>query len=211
VKNTAKALGLLAVMTWLALTLPLEIAPAVAAPGATFDADGVWGISEQGTDKQGASCDRWATGPGSSPTAISDTDPGIQSPPTNDENHVRYGAEDTDAAACHPFANQSGFAFDDLRNLLEKEEFDSFCSPDDRASPPRSFEEFISQESCYTPDKAGGIRVNIAPFQRAGFLSSPVLSEKDLEKAIVDRAKYRADERRLCRLGKLRCPSWWKP
>jgi hypothetical protein len=112
VKNTAKALGLLAVMTLLALTLPLEIAPAVAAPGATFDADGVWGISEQGTEKQGASCDRWATGPGSNPTAISDTDPGIQSPPTNDENHVRYGAEDTDAAACHPFANQSGFAFD---------------------------------------------------------------------------------------------------
>jgi hypothetical protein len=59
-----------------------------------------------------ASCDRWATGPGSSPSAISDTDPGIQSPPANDENQIRYGAEDTDAAACHPFANQSGFGFD---------------------------------------------------------------------------------------------------
>ncbi len=110
--NTSKPLGLLAVMILLALALPLGMAPAAAASDVTFDADGVWGISEQGTDEQGASCDRWATGPGTSPTAISDTDPGIQSPPTNDENHIRYGAEDTDAADCHPFANQSGFAFD---------------------------------------------------------------------------------------------------
>jgi hypothetical protein len=108
----AKAPRLLAVMMPLVLALFLAIAPTAAAADATFDADGVWGISEQGTDGQGASCDRWATGPGSSPSAVSDTDPGIQSPPTNDENHIRYGAEDTDAADCHPFANQSGFGFD---------------------------------------------------------------------------------------------------
>jgi hypothetical protein len=41
-------------MMLLALALPLEIAPAAAAPDATFDADGVWEISEQGTGEQGA-------------------------------------------------------------------------------------------------------------------------------------------------------------
>ncbi len=101
-------------MMLLALALPLTLALATAAPDPTVDVDGVWGISEQGTGGQGASCDRWATGPGGSPSAISDTDPAIQSPPTNDENQIRYGAEDTDAAHCHPFANQSGFGFDGM-------------------------------------------------------------------------------------------------
>ena len=63
-KHRAKALGLLAAMMPLALALPLTLALAAAATAPTVD--GVWGISEQGTGGQGASCDRWAArGPGS--------------------------------------------------------------------------------------------------------------------------------------------------
>ena len=111
-KHNARVLRLPAVMMLLALALPLTLALAAPTPDPTVDVDGVWGISEQGTGGQGASCDRWATGPGSSPSAISDTDPSIQSPPTKDENQIRYGAEDTEAALCNLFANQSGFGFD---------------------------------------------------------------------------------------------------
>jgi len=50
-KHNAKVLRLPAVMMLPALALALEIAPAAAAPDATFDADGVWEISEQGTMK----------------------------------------------------------------------------------------------------------------------------------------------------------------
>ncbi len=96
---------------YLVSSIALAIAPAASAQNPIVDVDGVWGISEQGTAGQGASCDRWATGPGGSPSAVSDTDPGIQSPPANDENQIRYGAEDIEAAPCHPFANQSGFGF----------------------------------------------------------------------------------------------------
>ena len=75
----------------------------------------VWGIPEQGTDKQGANFDRWATGPGGSPSTISDTGPAIQNQATNDENQIRYGAQDTneDPPPSLPFADQSGFGFAD--------------------------------------------------------------------------------------------------
>ena len=78
------------------------------------DIDGVWGMPDQGTDGQGANCDRWATGPGGGPSAISDTDPGIQNQAINDENQVRYGAQDVsgDPPPCHDFAGQSGFGFE---------------------------------------------------------------------------------------------------
>lgn len=79
----------------------------------TVDVDGVWGISEQGTAGEGANCDRWASGWGSDPSAVSDTDPRIQDVATNDANHIRYGARDTnyDPPPCLSFADQSGFAF----------------------------------------------------------------------------------------------------
>jgi hypothetical protein len=51
--------------------------------------------------------------------------------------------------------------------------------------------------------------VNIAPLQRAGLLAADVLAAKDVEKAIADRAEWRADERRWCREGKLPQPGWW--
>ncbi len=72
----------------LALASCLANSPAVVGP--QVHVDGLWGIPDQGTDGQGANCDRWATGPGGSPNAISDTDPGIQAQATNDENQIRW-------------------------------------------------------------------------------------------------------------------------
>ena len=48
-----------------------------------------------------------------------------------------------------------------------------------------------------------------AALQKAGLLAADVLSKKDVDKAIADRAEWRADERRWCREGKLPQPGWW--
>ena len=66
-----------------------------------------------------------------------------------------------------------------------------------------------AQESAYAPDINDGVRVNIAPLQKAGILAAEVLAAKDVDKAIADRAEWRADERRWCREGKLPQPGWW--
>jgi hypothetical protein len=91
----------------------------MASKAADIDVDGVWGISEQGTDKQGANCDRWASGWGGSPDAISDTDPGIQNTVNNDTNQYRYGAQDVnyDPPPCLNFADQSGFTFEGVTGI----------------------------------------------------------------------------------------------
>jgi len=77
------------------------------------------------------------------------------------------------------------------------------------ASPPQSVADFITQESRYAPDINDGVRVNIAPIQKAGLLHADVLDAKDADKAIADRAEWRADERRWVREGKLPQPGWW--
>ena len=101
-KHNAKVQELMAVMMTLTLALASCQAnpPAVTGPHARVDVDGVWGISDPGTDGEGANCDRWATGPGGSPSAISDTDPGIQNQATNDKNQIRYGAQDVNDDPC---------------------------------------------------------------------------------------------------------------
>jgi hypothetical protein len=83
------------------------------------DIDGIWGISEQGTAEQGANCDRWASGWGGSPDAISDTDPGIQNSSKNDTNQYRYGAQDVnyEPPPCLNFSDQSGFTFDGVKDI----------------------------------------------------------------------------------------------
>lgn len=88
--------------------------------------------------------------------------------------------------------------------------FDKFASLDGKRLPPKTTQEFIEQEGAYYPDINDGVRVNIAPLQKAGLLASEVLPGKDLDKAIADRAEWRADERRWCREGKLPMPGWWK-
>ena len=53
-----------------------------------------------------------------------------------------------------------------------------------------------------------GVRVNIAPLQLAGVLASDVLKPTDAKKALADRARWRADERRWVRDGKLPRCGW---
>jgi len=60
------------------------------------------------------------------------------------------------------------------------------------------------------PDINDGVRVNIAPLQKAGLVTADVLAGKGLDKAIADRASWRDDERRWCREGKLPKPGWWE-
>ena len=88
--------------------------------------------------------------------------------------------------------------------------YDQISSLDERRSPPRTVVEFIAQESAYAPDVNDGVRVNIVPLQRAGLRPAEVITKKDVEKAIADRAEWRADERRWRREGKLPYPGWWK-
>jgi hypothetical protein len=88
--------------------------------------------------------------------------------------------------------------------------FDAVTSLDGQRPPPQSIADFITQESRYAPDVNDGVRVNIAPIQKAGLLHADVLDAKDADKAIADRAEWRADERRWVREGKLPQPGWWK-
>ncbi len=103
----------------------------------------------------------------------------------------------------------SGFSGGDLETLIAKESLDKWTSRDGRTSPPTSREALLSQERRYDPDLNDGVRINVAPLQRAGLLAADVLAAKDVEKAIADRAEWRADERRWCREGKLPQPGWW--
>jgi len=86
---------------------------------------------------------------------------------------------------------------------------DEVSSLDGRRAAPATISDFIQQESFYAPDLNDGVRVNIAPLQRAGLLAADVLAAKDVDKAIADRAEWRADERRWVREGKLPRPGWW--
>jgi hypothetical protein len=103
-----------------------------------------------------------------------------------------------------------GFASPALAQVAVKEPLDRWTSRDGQATQPANRAEFEAQEMRYDPDINDGVRVNIAPLQKYGLLAADVLDAKDLEKAIADRAEWRADERRWCREGKLPLPGWWK-
>jgi hypothetical protein len=102
-----------------------------------------------------------------------------------------------------------GFESDLLNEFSGKEPLDRWTASGENAAPPATREVFVQQERAYNPDRNDGVRVNIAPLQKAGLLASPVLAAKDVDKAIADRATWRADERRWCRQGKLPRPGWW--
>ena len=87
--------------------------------------------------------------------------------------------------------------------------YDQISALDSTRTTPSTVEEFMKQESAYVPDINDGVRVNIAPLQRAGILAADVLPGKDIDKAIANRADWRSDERRWCREGKLPQPGWW--
>jgi len=94
--------------------------------------------------------------------------------------------------------------------LAKQEMYDQLSSLNAKRPPPKTVREFMQQESLYQPDINDGVRVNIAPLQKAGLLTKNVLAGKDMEKAISDRAAWRDDERRWCREGKLPKPGWWE-
>jgi hypothetical protein len=105
---------------------------------------------------------------------------------------------------------QAGFESEALAKIADKEPLDKWTSRDGEREHPRERDAFMAQERRYDPDINDGVRVNIAPLQKAGLLAADVLAAKDLDKAISDRAQWRGDERRWCREGKLPRPGWWK-
>jgi len=102
-----------------------------------------------------------------------------------------------------------GFVCEALDKHAAREPLDRWTSRDGSAPAPASPDAFLAQERKYDPDLNDGVRVNIAPLQHAGLLAADVLAARDLDKAIADRAEWRADERRWCREGKLPRPGWW--
>lgn len=106
-------------------------------------------------------------------------------------------------------AAENGFSSKVLDRIAKKEPLDAWCSIDGRRPAPADQDAFLRQERAYIPDINDGVRVNVAPLQKAGLLAVDVIAKKDLEKAISDRAEWRADERRWCREGKLPKCGWW--
>jgi hypothetical protein len=103
---------------------------------------------------------------------------------------------------------EHGFASAELDALIEKEPRDRWSG--DGVLPPSSREDLLARERAWAVDINDGVRVNIAPLQLAGVLASDVLKEADAKKAIADRARWRADERRWVREGVLPRCGWMR-
>ncbi|MCL4835282.1 MAG: hypothetical protein KJZ86_22780, partial [Caldilineaceae bacterium] len=101
---------------------------------------------------------------------------------------------------------EGGFACGELEKLLAAEPLDRWAG--DGVFPPGSRAELLAQEEGWQVDVNDGVRVNVAPLQQAGLLAVDVLAKKDVSKAIADRARWRSDERRWVRAGKLPRCGW---
>jgi hypothetical protein len=101
---------------------------------------------------------------------------------------------------------QQGFACEELSTLLAQELLD--CWSGNGLLPPADRDALMRAEEAWRVDINDGVRVNIAPLQLAGVLGSDVLKVQEARKAIADRARWRADERRLVREGKLPRCGW---
>lgn len=101
---------------------------------------------------------------------------------------------------------EEGFACPELDKLAAAEPLDRW-SGDGTIAPP-SRDAFLGQERAWAVDINDGVRVNIAPLQLAGLVAADVLRPADARKAVADRARWRADERRWTREGKLPRPGW---
>lgn len=102
-----------------------------------------------------------------------------------------------------------GFACAELDTLLAQEPLDRWSG--DGYLPPTSASALAQAERAWHVDLNDGVRVNIAPLQLEGLLAADVLKASDAKKAIADRARWRADERRWVRAGKLPRPGWVDP
>ncbi|MEI6043520.1 MAG: hypothetical protein WCS37_03905, partial [Chloroflexota bacterium] len=100
---------------------------------------------------------------------------------------------------------ETGFACSELDKQLEKEPLDRWCG-DGYLAPSK--DEFWHNERAWKVDLNDGVRVNIAPLQLVGLLTSEVLKAADAKKAIADRVRWRSDERRWVREGKLPRCGW---
>jgi hypothetical protein len=101
---------------------------------------------------------------------------------------------------------EQGFACTELDALLAQEQLDRWSG--DGYTAPESQEALLRREQSFRVDINDGVRVNIAPLQLAGVLTSEVLKLADARKAIADRARWRSDERRWAREGKLPRCGW---
>jgi hypothetical protein len=101
---------------------------------------------------------------------------------------------------------ERGFACSELQTLLENEPLDRWSG--NGYLPPVSREDLSLKEEAWHVDINDGVRVNIAPLQIAGVLTREVLKPADARKAIADRARWRSDERRWVRTGKLPRCGW---
>ncbi len=111
-----------------------------------------------------------------------------------------------DFAARLRTVEDEGFACSALEDLVAAEPLDRWSGDGYLAPPSRA--DLLAAESAWAVDTNDGVRVNIAPLQLAGALAAPVLNEADATKALADRARWRADERRWTRAGVLPRPGW---
>ena len=101
---------------------------------------------------------------------------------------------------------EQGFVCAELDALIGQEPLDRWSG--DGILAPSSHDALLAQEQAWMVDINDGVRVNVAPVQLAGVLASGVLKEPDARKAIADRARWRADERRWVREGVLPRCGW---
>jgi hypothetical protein len=107
------------ILPWVAAAVLVLVCTGVALAFGMGNVDGVWSTIDSG---EGATCDRWATGPGNSPTTVQNSwwnQTGLNT----DENQVRYG-ETGSTSNCSSgtpvgFASQSGFGFDGVNDVAE--------------------------------------------------------------------------------------------
>lgn len=102
--------------------------------------------------------------------------------------------------------DEEGFACSELDKLVATEPLDRWSGDGHQAPSDRG--ELLRRERTWHVDTNDGVRVNIAPLLLAGVLAADVLKTADARKAIADRARWRADERRWVREGKLPRCGW---
>ena len=101
---------------------------------------------------------------------------------------------------------EQGFDSPGLEGALADEPLDRWSG--DGIVGPMSRDALLAGESAWAVDINDGVRVNVAPLQLAGVLAADVLKEVDARKAIADRVRWRADERRWVREGVLPRCGW---
>ena len=104
------------------------------------------------------------------------------------------------------FIEEQGFACPELQRFMTLEPLDRWSG--DGYLAPANRDELLRNEQAWHVDINDGVRVNIAPLQLAGALASDVLKSAEARKALADRARWRADERRWVREGKLPRCGW---